>query len=263
MNPQRWQRITLLLGGLGLFLWLQSTPPGLLGKADAVGYAVCHRIDVRSFHLGGRAVPLCARCTGMYAGAMLGLFFQALRFPKRAAMPARKLWPLLGAVFLAFAVDGTNSYLHFFPGAPGLYQPNNTLRLLTGTGAGLVVAALLYPAFQQSLWKQREHRPALEDYRSLGALLCLGLLLDLLILSENPLVLYPLALFSAAGVLVLLSMVYGMLWVMLWRIENRVERARQLLPPLLTGLVFALLQIALLDFLRYRLTGTWAGFHFG
>ncbi len=62
--------------GLLLVGWLWNTPAGLLGKADALGYAVCHRIDVRSFHLGERQLPLCARCTGMYLGAMLGLVFQ-------------------------------------------------------------------------------------------------------------------------------------------------------------------------------------------
>ena len=34
--------------------WFSFTPPGLLGKADAVGYAICHRIDERSFQLGDR-----------------------------------------------------------------------------------------------------------------------------------------------------------------------------------------------------------------
>ena len=29
--------------------WLMNTPPGLLGKLDAIAYAVCHRIAARSF----------------------------------------------------------------------------------------------------------------------------------------------------------------------------------------------------------------------
>jgi hypothetical protein len=35
----------LLLIAVGLLLlgWLLNTPPGIFGKADAVGYAVCHR----------------------------------------------------------------------------------------------------------------------------------------------------------------------------------------------------------------------------
>jgi hypothetical protein len=34
-----------------VFAWLSIAPPGILGKADALGYAVCHRLDERSFHL--------------------------------------------------------------------------------------------------------------------------------------------------------------------------------------------------------------------
>ena len=40
--------VVLLVAGI-LAIWLGFTPDGTLGKADAVGYAVCHRIDVRSF----------------------------------------------------------------------------------------------------------------------------------------------------------------------------------------------------------------------
>jgi len=50
--------IVVLAVGLLLLGWLLNTPEGLLGKADAVGYAVCHRIEARSFHLGERPIPL-------------------------------------------------------------------------------------------------------------------------------------------------------------------------------------------------------------
>ncbi len=263
MLRQRLQPVILILGAALLLIWLQTTPPGLLGKADAIGYAVCHRIDARSFHLGERAVPLCARCTGMYLGAMLGLLFQFVTAPRHGGLPEKRLWPPLALLALAFAVDGSNSYLHFFPHAPGLYEPRNLLRLLSGTGVGLVMAAFVYPAFQQTVWKQWVGKPALKGYRSLGLLVLLALLVDAAALTENPLLLYPLALISAGGVLVLLSMIYGMLWMMVWRTENQAETPRQVVIPLLIGLVFGLLQIALLDFLRYQLTGTWDGFHLG
>ena len=74
----------LLAVGLLLVGWLFNTPGGLLGKADAVGYAVCHRIDLRSFYIGDRQLPLCARCTGMYLGAMLGLVYQVFFGRRRA-----------------------------------------------------------------------------------------------------------------------------------------------------------------------------------
>jgi hypothetical protein len=50
---------------------------------------------------------------------------------------------------------------------------------------------------------------------------------------------------------------------MIFHYENRALRIRQLLLPLAGGFGLALLQIALLDGLRYFFTGTWDGFHFG
>jgi uncharacterized membrane protein len=235
----------------------------LLGKADAIGYAVCHRIDLRSFHLGDRQIPLCARCTGMYVGAMLGLAFQAVYRPRAGGNSPRRVWLVLALFVLAFGVDGLNSYLHLFPGAPGLYEPQNWSRLLTGTGMGLAITAALYPAFNQTVWQDWRTESALPGLKSLAILVSLGLLLDLVILGENPLALYPLALVSAAGVLVLLTMVYSMIWLIMLRAENRYWRAWQLILPLAGGLGLALLQIGLIDIARYALTGTWDGFHLG
>ncbi len=37
----------------------------------SIGRVVCHQLPVRSFHLWGAALPVCARCTGIYAGAAI------------------------------------------------------------------------------------------------------------------------------------------------------------------------------------------------
>jgi len=243
--------------------WLLNTPAGLLGKADAIGYAVCHRIDLRSFHLGERQVPLCARCSGMYLGAMLGLAFQALTSRRRAGMPPRGVLVFLGVLVLAFGVDGVNSYLHLFPGAPSLYEPGNLLRLLTGTGMGLVIALVLYPAFNQAVWRVVDPAPALGGLWRLLLLLGLALALDWLVWIENPLLLYLFALVSAAGVLALLTMVYSLFWLIILRKENAYQGFSQMLLPLVGGFGIGLLQIALFDLARFALTGTWDGFHLG
>ena len=243
--------------------WLLNTPPGLLGKADAVGYAVCHRIDVRSFHLGERQVPLCARCSGMYLGAVLGLGFQAWQRPRRAGTPPWRVLIALGLLAAAFAVDGLNSYMHLIPGTPRLYEPQNWLRLFTGSGMGLALAGMLYPAFNQTMWSRSDSRPALDSLPTLAVMVGLAGLVNLLVLTENPFLLYPLALISAAGVLLVLTLVYSMVWLMLARAESSLERISQAWLPLLGGFGLALLQIAALDWLRYLLTGTWNGFQLG
>jgi uncharacterized membrane protein len=256
---------------LVLFGFLMVTPPGLLGKADAMGYAVCHRIDERSFHIGTRQMPLCARCSGMFLGALLGLGFMTIAFPKRAGMPSKGLFIPLALMVFAFALDGINSYLtlmqgmgtSFFSSIPTLYEPNNTLRLLTGTGMGLVIAAVLFPAFNQTLWAKQDNRPALGSWGAFGFLLILALGMDLLVLTESDIVLYPLAILSALAVPLLLTIVYGLFAVMATRRDYTYEHLRQAWLPMTAGFTIAMLQIVLFDVLRYAVTGTWGGFPLG
>lgn len=266
-NPRlesRSLRVLILVpAGLLLLGWLLSTPPGLLGKADAISYAVCHRIDLRSFHLGARQLPLCARCTGMYLGAMFGLLYQFILAPRHGGMPPKRVMVVLAALLAAFGVDGLNSYFNLFPIGPTIYQPSNVLRLLSGTGMGIVISAALYPAFNQTVWRRWRPDPALPSLRNFAGLLVLGVLLDLLVLTGNPLILYPFALVSAGGVIVLLTMVYSMIWLMIFRSENHFDRSLQLWLPLVGGFILSLLQIGLFDLARYLLTGTWDGFHLG
>jgi len=77
------------------------------------------------------------------------------------------------------------------------------------------------------------------------------------------LVLYPLALISAAGVLVILTLVYAMLWLVVLKRENRYNGFKELSIPLIGGVGLALIQIVILDWLRFLITGTWDGFHIG
>ncbi len=275
LSPTIRNRINMIFVPLAAILmiaaWLYIAPPGMLGKLDALGYAVCHRIDERSFHVDGQQLPLCARCSGMYLGAMIGIAFQAITARRRGGMPPWKIILPLGVIFAAFGIDGANSYLYLlkslgggpFRAIPNLYVPNNTLRLLTGLGAGMGIAAAIYPAFNQSVWKDWDRRPALGDYKSLGLLLVAMLVAAGLTLTDWSVVLYPVAFISAGGVLILLSMIYSMLWAMLMRQENLAERLRDFALPLLAGLTIALIQITVIDLGRLWLTHTWGGFPLG
>ncbi|MGB9640964.1 MAG: DUF2085 domain-containing protein [Anaerolineales bacterium] len=261
--PLFWKIPLILVIGLMLLGWLLNTPAGLLGKADAVGYAVCHRIDLRSYHLGDRALPLCSRCTGMYLGALLGLGFQYVLHRRASGTPHWSVIVILSILVLGFAVDGINSYLTFFPGVPHLYQPQNNLRLLSGSGMGIVISAALYPAFNETMWKDADPSPALQNLFQIFGLIFLTIGMDLLIMGENPLILYPLALLSAASVMLLLTMIYSMVWVMLFNKENTFMHLHDLAFPLIAGFGLALLQVIFIDAGRFLLTGTWNGFHIG
>jgi uncharacterized membrane protein len=256
---ERFQPALLALLGILGFTWLLLTPPGLLGKADAIGYAVCHRIAERSFFLGDRAVPLCARCSGMYLGALAGFLYQ-WGLGRRGGLPARRIQVIFGVFLLAFGLDGVNSYLTFFPMLPHLYQPQNGLRLLTGTLLGTALSALLVPTFHQVVWQVWEERPFLSSFRQLLVLLGMAGLIAGSIASENPILIYPLALFSIIALLILLVLAYTMLWTLLLKRENTFSNWKQLQPILLLAILTTFLQIIVIDAVRYGLTGTWQSF---
>jgi uncharacterized membrane protein len=252
--------------------WILNTPPGLLGKADAIAYAVCHRISERSFHIGSLQLPLCARCSGMYLGAVTGLIFQSVLGWKRSKAPHWGIIAVLLIFVAAFGIDGVNSYLYLLkqlrpgilPQVPNIYIPNNTLRLITGSGMGLVISAMLFPAFNQSIWSDNNDKQSgLPNWRAFGLLVGIQIVLDLLVLSESPIALYPLAIISVLGVLLLLSMVYTIVWVMITGQDNKFTKIWQLWLPILAGFTITMIQTAGIDMLRFWLTGTWNGFPLG
>lgn len=255
--------LVIILAAVVTGLWLINTPAGLLGKADAIGYAVCHRIDLRSFHLGERPVPLCVRCSGMYLGALTGLVYFAVRGRLRNGDYPH--WPTL-VVFVLFVVfwgiDGLNSFLHLLPKPVGIYLPNHLLRLVTGTLMGVILVSMLVPTFNQSIWRDQRRKRIIRSVPDLLPLLLVALGVTSLQLTGNPIILYPLALLSAASILIILTIVYAMAIGLIYSTSRGFTSWKELVFPLIGGFTLAVLQIALIDLGRFWLTGTWEGFHF-
>ena len=86
---------------------------------------------------------------------------------------------------------------------------------------------------------------------ALAGLLALGLL------SGQPVILYPAFILSGISVPLIFSIIYTMVAVLLMRRDNKITDWRELLLPASVGLLLALLQIGLTDWVRLGLTGTW------
>jgi uncharacterized membrane protein len=257
--PMPWLIVTLAIAAFLVFL--VATPDGLLSKADMVSYAVCHRIESHSFIIAGRQLPLCARCSGTFIGALVGFFGQAvvLRRPRAAEFPPLFIIVILAGFVLLWAADGLNSYLTLFPNGPHFYGPQNWLRLTTGALNGLTMSALVYPVFNFTLWRRPVPERAIQSLRDLGVLLLLEACMVGLVLTRWFVLLYPLALLSTLGVLTLLTSVNSMLVLMIVRRENVVDGWREAFVPLLAGLTVSLIQVGVIDIVRYTLTGTLSG----
>jgi len=283
-----------ILAVVGTLAFLITTPHGFLTKMDMVGYAVCHRIPSHSFAIAGHQLPLCARCTGTFIGTLVGFVGQAALLRRRRAgeFPPAPILVILAGFTLLWAADGANSYLALIRG-PHLYEPQNWLRLTTGALNGLTMSALVYPVFNFTLWRPPTSvgphpttvgphpttvgphpttvgphpttvGPPLTE-RTIRNLGDLGLLVLLeagligLLLTRWSFLLYPLALLSALGVLALLTTVNSMLVLIIVRRENVAETWREAVVPLLAGFIVSLVQVGVIDIVRYMLTGTLSG----
>ena len=231
-----------------------------LNGADWMGYAVCHRITERSFTVNGRQFPLCARCTGMYLGAALVLVIIFLSGRSRwANLPSMKIMIVLIGFIGLMGIDGVNSYSHFFPNAPHLYEPRNWLRLLTGMGTGLTMGIFMFPALAQTLWQQPIWLSPVETFRELGGYVGVALVLVLVLLSNQPAIMYVLAIISTLGLLALLMAINVVIFLILLKKDGRAVQWRETAVPLVIGLLLAIAELSAISLLRWNLTGTMAG----
>jgi hypothetical protein len=108
-----------------LFAAPRGTPTVLAASTYLVGSLVCHQQPERSFYLGSTQLPVCARCLGLYVGALVGVVGWAARWARgqssrRLEGSAHHRWrtalivaavPTLCSLLLAWANvwDGSNT----------------------------------------------------------------------------------------------------------------------------------------------------------
>jgi uncharacterized membrane protein len=260
-SSPRWPRLTavlVLLAVLVLVFFTLLPPTTLLGKADVVGYGICHRIPERSFFLNGHQLPLCARCTGTFLGVVVGLTAMVLlRRGRASGMPPILVLAVLVMFTALWAFDGVNSYLTLFPGAPHLYEPQNWLRLATGLLNGLTLIAFAFPIFSFTLWREPTRERVFKNLWEIVALLPVMALLTWIIQAQIGFLLYPLAILSSLGVLLMLTIINSMIAAVVLRRESYAQTWLQALPPLVVGAALAILEITGMVVLRAYLTIAW------
>jgi uncharacterized membrane protein len=144
--------------------------------ARQVGFAICHQMTDRSFAFGGMALPVCARCTGLFLGFALTLAALLVIYRRDAVRPPS--WKTTGLMFLLvlpMLLDGVSSYA-------GLRQTSNAVRLATGSLAGAAAAVLFFPLLCEQLRRrvgERETRDVPESAWSVPALLAVPVALSL------------------------------------------------------------------------------------
>jgi uncharacterized membrane protein len=257
--PMPWAGLMAMIAAAATLALLLTHPHVLLDVSDRIAFAVCHRIAARTFTIAGRPLPLCARCTGAYLGAAAGLVVLSLRRRGRAGeLPATKYLIVFGLFLAAWALDGLNSLSTFFAGAPHLYEPNNFLRLATGTLEGLAIAAVMLPAFNRSLWSKPEPISSVGGWQDMIWMLAGGALIVCLVISGLPFLLYPLAILSGLAVVAFLGAVNCMFGLSLLRQDGGRLCWREAAFPVLLGLALAVTELIAAGMARSALE-VWLG----
>lgn len=256
-NKSRTLTLFLLIILLLLFsIWLLLTPTGVDGKVRAIGYAVCHQIESHSLTIGGKILPLCARCTGMFLGLLISISYLLSR-ERVGGTPSKLIIAVLSLFCAFFVIDGLNSSLTLLPNVTPVYQPNNLLRLFSGLLFGIALANLVLPLWNQTLWIDWQKIPIIKTWRRFVILICLVLVSGLLILLDIPFLFYPVAILSTTAIFIVLGMIYSLLWCIILKKENSLNQYRDGIRIFSIGLITAILQIGLMDLARYTLTQTW------
>jgi len=115
--------------------WLAARGSSLSPLLYEIFGRVCHQIPERSFHWLGHPLAVCHRCTGLYAGGLVGLVMASLADPWRDWLLAHpRVVPVMAIPLL---LDWT-----IWGHSPGL-------RFATGVLAAAPTAVLLWAAVRQ------------------------------------------------------------------------------------------------------------------
>lgn len=234
----------LLAGSLTLLVVLAILlPGGVLDKADRLGYAACHQIPERSFWINDRPLPLCARCTGSYLGALAGLMLLVVIGRGRARqIPPTRVLVVLVIFFAVWAIDGLNSYLTLI-GLPHLYEPRNLYRAVTGTLQGLSISVLVLPFLSVNLWAHTGDTPTLRNLKEAAILPLVTAAIVLALQSGLENILFPLALLSVVGLLVLFAIPNTVAIVLILGRDGKITRRREAAAYLAAGLALSLAEM--------------------
>ena len=149
---------------------------------------------------------------------------------------------VLGGAVALMGVDGVNSLLLDLR-LPHLYQPHNLLRLATGLGTGVAMAAFLIPVANGLLWREESEQSSFGRFGQLAVMAPVLLLAFLAVGSQTDFLLYPIAILSSAGLALALTLIN---LVVMLGITNRIGRFatwRQVLPLFTLALALAVMRI--------------------
>ena len=98
---------------------------------------MCHQMPERSFHINGKPLPLCARCTGILAGYFLGIILACITRCKNYLFVLLLIIPMI--------IDGWIQFIFKI-------ESNNFRRFITGILGGIGIIYLFISIHIFTVW---------------------------------------------------------------------------------------------------------------
>jgi uncharacterized membrane protein len=138
--------VAVVLAGWNAALW--AAPVANATTASALTYLagslVCHQKPERSFHRDGAQFPVCARCEGLYAGALAGVIGWVIFAGAGGAAAARTERVLKrDTVRAALSVVAIPTMLTLALAWLGVWDASNTWRAALAIPLGAAIAAVV------------------------------------------------------------------------------------------------------------------------
>jgi uncharacterized membrane protein len=143
--------VSLITLAFALLIWnvaLLAAPAGTMrttsGLTYMAGALICHQQPERSFHRDGAQYPVCARCHGLYAGAMLGvLAWVGLAGVQRAPRARAQRWLSPHSLRALLALVALPTLVTVALAWTGVWDAPNLLRALLAVPLGLAIAVVV------------------------------------------------------------------------------------------------------------------------
>lgn len=158
----KWSLLGVVLGfaALGAFLLI---PGSIASKTHLALHGICAQRPSHSLQLGGAALPLDARMTGLYLGAVAsGLWLLAAGRVRSTKIPSGAVLAILVTFMIVLAADGFNA-LAVDLGLPHPYEPSNTWRLVTGVLGGTTLGTVVIHLLAATMWARGNRHEAVVE----------------------------------------------------------------------------------------------------
>lgn len=226
-------------------------PGDLALKAHLALHGLCAQRPSHSLSLGGNVLPLDARMTGIYLGALMTIgWLASARRLRGVARPPTSVLLLLAFGVAVMAGDGFVGLLADM-GLPHPYEPSNAARLATGMGAGISLGAGLCHLFAMTVWARPERRRATigSPWELLVPVAMLAATAPI-VLSGMAVFFAPLALGLLGAAIVVVSMLAVCLLMLATNRAWTVQSLSQLTGPIVAAYLLAIVVIGTLSVMR-------------